>query len=253
MGAAYEARLDDDERVAVKVIHPERAGSKTAPERLVREARAAASIDSTHVVQVRAIEKDEPHGVSFIVMDMLQGSDLGQLIARRGALAPVPVVRAFVQARNGLQAAHDRGFVHRDVKPSNLFVHKQASGELTLKVCDFGVAKRAALDDSEDAAKLTSSGGVIGSPMYVSPEQASGSSEVDARSDVWSLGASLYEALSGSPPWGRQASRGRAHRGDLYPATRTARRARSLAPGRARRRDRARDAAGAQRPLPQHR
>ncbi|MBI4704482.1 MAG: protein kinase [Deltaproteobacteria bacterium] len=205
MGVVYEACDRDGNRYAIKVIAAERAGTNPAAlQRFVREARAVTSLHDEHVVRAFEVGSDAPRGVPFIVMELLHGTDLGRLIARHGALEPAAVARLFVQACRGIGAAHEAGRVHRDIKPANLFLHTLPGGEAVVKVCDFGIAKRV-LPGAEGASStgpsVTGTGGVVGSPRYMSPEQARGSKELDQRSDVWSLGVSLYEALAGVPPW----------------------------------------------------
>jgi serine/threonine-protein kinase len=209
MGTVYEASLPDGGRVAVKVIRPELAGPNLAARRrFVREARAAASIDNPHVVRVLEVGSDA-EGIPFIAMELLHGSDLQHVVKQLGALAPRTTARLFWQACDGLRAAHARGFVHRDVKPANLFLHRQPSGEVVVKLCDFGVVKQLDADGEADTtANLTHTGGVIGSPMYMSPEQATNAKTIDPRADVWSLGAALYETLTGVPPWHGKESMG---------------------------------------------
>jgi serine/threonine-protein kinase len=203
MGAVYEAETTDGVRCAVKVILGEQVGRGDARKRFVREARAIRAIDAENVVKILDADTDATEGHPFIAMELLKGRDLDRLVREKGALEPAPVVRAFVQACRGLAAAHARGIVHRDVKPANLFLHEDASGGVTVKVCDFGVAKRL---DGEGAsatstANLTQSGGVVGSPMYMSPEQAKSARDIDHRTDVWGIALSLHEALCGERPW----------------------------------------------------
>jgi len=203
MGAVYEAQTPDGSRHAVKVIVPELAGKNPgARRRFVREARAVSSIDSDHVVRVVEADTDPEQQLPYIVMELLCGMDLDTLIERHGALQPHVVARLFVQASRGLEAAHELSFVHRDIKPANLFLHEVPSGEVVTRVCDFGVAKQLATDGTNTTtANLTHTGGVIGSPMYMSPEQTRNAKHIDSRTDVWSLGISLYQALTGRQPW----------------------------------------------------
>ena len=203
MGAVYEGQLKG-KRVAVKVMLDEQlpALKPDALKRFVREARASMAIQSDHVVKVLEADTDPRHGTPYIVMEFLEGSDVDRLIKQHGPLEPGPVVRLFVQACAGLKAAHDLGIVHRDIKPANLFVHQLPSGAVTTKICDFGVAKTILSESGQSATVLTRTGGLLGSPMYMSPEQANDSKVVDLRTDIWSLGASLYEALSGHKVWG---------------------------------------------------
>lgn len=211
MGAVYEALTQTGDRVAVKVIlgDPE----KQKPEmlrRFVREARATMAVDSPNVVRIVDVDTDPQQNIPFIVMDLLSGTDLDKLIRQRGALEPAAVVSAFLQACSGLGAAHTRGILHRDVKPANVYIHRETDGRVCVKICDFGIAKQVAPDDGQAAVstELTRTGGVLGSPMYMSPEQARSAKHVDATSDVWSLGAALYEALSGRRVWEGHSSIG---------------------------------------------
>ena len=201
MGAVYEARGTEGEVVAVKVM-------LATSRRFVREAKSVMALDHDHVVRVFDAGVDDD--MNYLVMEKLHGSDLGALIARRGPIEPEAVATIFVQACLGVQAAHDRELVHRDIKPSNLFVHELESGEVVLKVCDFGIAKDVGPGAAYDttASDLTRSDGVLGSPLYMSPEQARNAKRVDARSDLWSLGVSLYQALSGTLPWRRRETVG---------------------------------------------
>jgi serine/threonine protein kinase len=205
MGGVYEAQGTDGRHVAAKVIFRSVAGQDDQHmRRFIREARAATAIDSLHVVKTFELGTDLKLGAPFIVMELLSGTDVARLLQEKGALLPPAAVRIFVQAARGLAAAHAVNIVHRDVKPANLFLHVAEPGQnVVVKVCDFGVAKR-----SEDGAThdLTRAGGVLGSPLYMSPEQAKTASHVDHRADVWGLCVSLYQTLSGSPPWDPNAS-----------------------------------------------
>jgi len=200
MGAVYQAQAADGTHYAVKIIKPELAGKNVAArQRFVREASAVASVQSEHVVRVVEADTDPQSELPFLVMEMLHGIDLGKLIERHGALRPEPVLRLFLQACNGLSAAHAQGLVHRDVKPGNLYLHQQPSGHVVVKLCDFGIVKRLGTESTE--TKLTATGGIIGSPVYMSPEQAKNAKNVDQRCDIWSLGVTLYQALTGQPPF----------------------------------------------------
>jgi len=175
----------------VKVIHETDANkSPDNRRRFVREARAASQIDNEHVVRVIEADADAAIGVPFIVMELLEGTDLEKIISRTGALDAVVVTRMFIQACRGLSAAHARGTVHRDVKPANLFLTIDGA----IKVLDFGVARIA-------SSKLTRSGLIVGTPDYMSPEQVTGT-VVDQRSDVFSAGAVFYQLLTGRKPFG---------------------------------------------------
>jgi serine/threonine protein kinase len=200
MGAVYEAKGTDGKGYAVKVIRPDLGDTKgrEATKRFVREARASQGIESPYVAQILDAGSDDARGLPYIAMELLSGHDLGRVIKDVGPLEPEAVIPIFVQACEGLAAAHGRGIVHRDIKPANIFLHEEG-GAVTAKLCDFGVAKQIAQMD--EGTELTRTGGVLGSPMYMSPEQATNAKNVDHRSDLWSLGMSLYEALTGHKPW----------------------------------------------------
>ena len=196
MGAVFEASDSDGRAVAIKLIRPE-AVSSGAVRRFLREARAAGEVGSPHVVP--GLDAAGGGRGPFIVMELLRGRDLGDTIAALGPLEPRLAARLFSDACEGLAAAHEAGLVHRDIKPSNLFLHEEEDGTVTVKICDFGIAKESVLSENETV--LTRTGGILGTPAYMSPEQAQDSKSVDARSDVWSLSAALYEAVAGTGPW----------------------------------------------------
>ncbi len=197
VAAAHHLHLD--QRVALKLMLPHAMGSKDAVSRFLREARAAARISSEHVARVfdvGAIESGEP----YIAMEYLEGTDLAQLLASRGRLPLGEAVEYLLQACEALSQAHAAGIVHRDLKPGNLFLAHRIDGQTLVKVLDFGISKMtgAAL---QSQAPLTRTAALMGSPLYMSPEQMGSSKSVDARSDVWSLGVVLYEMLGGAPPF----------------------------------------------------
>jgi serine/threonine protein kinase len=202
MGVVVQARDRVlDRQVAIKFLLPKLVGSDTAVQRFVREARAATRITSEHVVRLLEIEK-LPSGTPFFVMEYLDGCDLRTLLRERGALPPSLAVDYVLQALQAVAEGHVRGIVHRDLKPGNLFLTRRADGTPLIKVLDFGIAKTAESDAAE-AVALTSSEDVrLGSPAYMPPEQLQSPRDVDLRSDIWSLGATLYELLCGRPPFG---------------------------------------------------
>ncbi len=197
MGSVFEARhTGTGRRVAIKVITADLARNPAALARFEVEAKAAGTIDSEHVVAVLDAGLDEARGAPFMVMEALEGEDLDALLARAGALLPENAVRIALQALEGLEKAHARGIVHRDIKPSNIYLHDRGGGALTVKLLDFGVAKIM----NSGRPKLTRTGAIIGSPLYMSPEQARSRGQLDHRTDLWSLGVVLYEMLAGRTP-----------------------------------------------------
>ena len=198
MGVVLSAtHLELQQRVAIKVLLPNWPGSTQIETRFLREAQAAASIKSEHVVRVFDVGRLDS-GTPYMVMELLEGHDLSQ-----GALGhALPVEEAvdyLVQACDAMTAAHAEGLVHRDLKPANLFLSGDEHGIPTVKVLDFGISKLRRPTDENMA--LTEANGVMGSPMYMSPEQVRSARDVDARADLWSLGTILYELLSGEPPF----------------------------------------------------
>lgn len=196
MGAVFEAEGADGVPVAVKVIRPEATTDDTV-RRFAREAKSAMRIESPHVVRVFDVSTEGE--MPFMVMELLKGADLAATLERTGALDPAVAARIFVEACAGLGAAHDKGLVHRDIKPGNIFLHVDDDA-VTVKVCDFGIVKPVPTM-TQEATELTRTGGLVGTPAYMSPEQVQDPRAVDARSDLWSLALSLYAALSGKPAW----------------------------------------------------
>lgn len=202
MGAVFEAEhAVTGRRLAVKVILPDKASRPGAHDRFIREARAMGAIESPHVVQVLDAGRDAQTGAAYMAMELLSGEDLEHVLLRTGALSPEVVLRIAFQALSGIAAAHAKGIVHRDLKPANLFLAKGQDGTRVVKVLDFGIAKLAAQIEEEGSKDLTKTGSLLGSPMYMSPEQAAGLKTIDHRTDIWSLGCVLHEALSASPPY----------------------------------------------------
>ena len=177
--------------VALKVIQAGPAGER-ARARFVREARAAARVEHDHIVRVYAVA-NPPDGPPYLVMEYLDGSTLADRLRRRGWLAPREAAEVTAQVADGLAAAHDAGLIHRDVKPANI-LFDSATGRA--KIADFGLARPSTRPIVE-----TQVGSIAGTPAYMSPEQAQGRDEPDPRSDVYSLGATLYEALTGELPF----------------------------------------------------
>jgi eukaryotic-like serine/threonine-protein kinase len=202
MGLVYAAtNLALEQRVAIKLLRDEAASKPEAVERFTREARAAARIQSQHVARVLDIAFLES-GAPYIVMEYLDGEDLAQVVARDGPLAIEDVVRHTLAACEALAEVHAQGMIHRDLKPSNLFLALRADGTRDVKVLDFGISKKVASEAGGAAnPALTRTAAVLGSPRYMSPEQLRSARDVDARSDIWALGVTLFELLSGAQPF----------------------------------------------------
>ena len=204
MGHVYEAQhVGTLRRVAIKVISTgELARDKHIVGRFQREAKAAGAIDTQHICQVLDTGTDPESGAPFMVMELMTGEDVQQLLQRVGPLAPELALRLVAQACLGLAKAHEVDVVHRDIKPANLFLARKDGGEVLVKLLDFGIAKvKMEQAQSAENAGLTRTGMMLGSPLYMSPEQARGAKGIDHRTDLWSLGVVLYQLLTGRTPW----------------------------------------------------
>ena len=202
MGAVYEARhLGTGRRVAVKVITCQLAHTELVVARFQREARAAGTVESAHIAQILDSGKDLKTGLPFLVMEYLTGQDVQQLFTKLGPLPPDLALRILGQACLGLAKAHGAKVMHRDLKPANLFLAQRDEGELAIKILDFGIAKIKMDEVVSVQPDLTRTNSMLGSPLYMSPEQARGSKDIDYRTDIWSLGVVLYKLLSGRTPF----------------------------------------------------
>jgi serine/threonine-protein kinase len=195
VSAALHVELD--ERVAVKLMKRSSMNPQSIA-RFLREARAAAKIKSEHVARVTDVGMLES-GTPYMVMELLDGEDLSHLVRTRGPL-PVPdAVDYVLQACEAVAEAHAMGVVHRDLKPENLFLARKPGGQRVVKVVDFGISKQLSRDGEasvDDGAKTRTSAW-LGSPLYMSPEQMRSAKDVDARTDLWSMGLILFELLTG--------------------------------------------------------
>src|SRR6185295_1033402 len=199
MGAVYEGEhVEIGKRVAIKVIEHEHAKSDELAARFKREAQAASRVESEHIVHVFDVGRDPDVGL-YMVMEILSGTDVSTRI-ENGLMPVEDATTIMLQTARGLAKAHAAGVVHRDLKPANLFLTKREDGSPCVKILDCGISKiiRAENDPAKSKASLTREGMVIGTPQYMSPEQAQGL-PVDARTDVWSLAAVAYELYSGKP------------------------------------------------------
>ncbi len=192
MGIVVAAQhLQLREPVALKFLHGEMAKKEAIVKRFTREAQAAARIKSEHVARVFDVGVHE--GAPFIVMELLAGSDLHKLSAVRGPLPWSEAALYIAQACEAVAEAHLYGIIHRDIKPANLFLTRRADGSPLVKVLDFGISKMLGEVDEN----LTATTDVLGSPLYMSPEQIESPRDVDGRTDVWALGAILYKLITG--------------------------------------------------------
>ena len=189
-----------EERVAIKFLLPHALSNGEAVTRFLREARAAVRIKSEHVARVTDVGQLET-GAPYMIMEYLDGTDLGSLVQRNGALPIEESVEYVLQACEAIAEAHALGIVHRDLKPANLFLVRRADGTPSVKVLDFGISKMTGLDGSGSDLGMTKTQTIMGSPLHMSPEQMASSRDVDARTDIWALGAILYELLAGKVPF----------------------------------------------------
>ncbi len=198
MGSVYLVRhVHLQKRFAVKVLAPQIAENRRAVERLHQEAVAASSIDHDNIVDIVNFDVTERDEV-FIVMELLDGPSLAQVLETQGALQPERALPIAMQIAAALQAAHERGIVHRDLKPENVMLVRKGGREL-VKVLDFGISKVRSAEAEQ--VRVTRTGQLVGTPLYMSPEQARGEKDVDHRADIYALGVMLYEMLTGSPPF----------------------------------------------------
>jgi eukaryotic-like serine/threonine-protein kinase len=200
MGVVVAARhLQLDTRVAIKFLLPSMLGNEEAVARFANEARRAVKIQSEHVARVLDVGTLD-NGAPYMVMEYLQGADLSAVLRQRGPLPVEEAVDYLLQAMEAIAEAHALGIVHRDLKPANLFSIQRPDGRASIKVLDFGISK---LTDAESAegVSVTKTSALMGSPLYMSPEQMRSSKDVDSRTDIWALGVILFELVTGRPPF----------------------------------------------------
>jgi eukaryotic-like serine/threonine-protein kinase len=200
MGAVYLGEnVRIQRKVAIKVLHGAYSSNVEVAQRFEREAQAAGRIGNDHILEVLDLG-ELPAGDRFMVMEHLEGETLAHRIKRLGRMAPHQIAPIAQQMLAGLAAAHAAGIVHRDLKPENIFILKEKAGKKDyVKIIDFGISKFQPLGG--DAMKMTRTGVVMGTPYYMAPEQASGSRDADARSDLYAVGVMLYEAVTGRVPF----------------------------------------------------
>jgi serine/threonine-protein kinase len=201
MGAVYEATHTlIGKRVAVKVLLEKYAQREAIVKRLKQEAQLASSIGNEHIIDITDFGNTDD-GRTFVVMEFLEGESLAECLGREPKLPEGRILRVASQTASALAAAHAKGVVHRDIKPENIFLLKRKELDF-VKVVDFGISKSLrASDTDEEAVRLTQTGMVLGTPLYMSPEQARGDEDLDHRVDIYALGVIMYEAASGRVPF----------------------------------------------------
>jgi eukaryotic-like serine/threonine-protein kinase len=199
MGVVFAAQHEMlGEEVALKLMLADAMQGEDAVVRFVNEARSAAKVKGEHVVRVLDVAVLDD-GRPYIVMELLEGVDLGQLLETSGPLAPETTVDYLLQAMEAIAQAHAKGLVHRDLKPSNLFLATQPDGARVIKVLDFGIAKASKV--GPHALALTKTKALMGSPVYMAPELIRNSKDAGQQSDVWALGVTAFELLAGRTPF----------------------------------------------------
>jgi serine/threonine-protein kinase len=197
MGRVYEGiDKQNDSRVALKILHEDVAKDEIALERFKREYEISSLLPHDHIVRVIDFQRDLVSSTWILVMEFLEGEELRYILKREKVLPPERLVRMISQVAIGLDGAHDRNFIHRDLKPDNLFLCGTREGDI-VKLLDFGSVK----DQSGSRKKLTMLGTTIGSPYYMAPEQAQGLESIDRRADVFALAAVAYECMTGEVPF----------------------------------------------------
>jgi serine/threonine protein kinase len=202
MGAVVAARhLELDHKVAIKFLLPALLANQESVARFAREARAAVKITSEHVVRVLDVGSLD-NGAPYMVMEFLEGDDLSGWLRTRGRLPIEQATEFLLQACVAIADAHSLGIVHRDLKPANLFCVRRNDGQLVIKVLDFGISKvTGGTHPSDSGMSVTRTSAIMGSPLYMSPEQVQSSKDVDSRTDLWALGIILFELLTGGVPF----------------------------------------------------
>ncbi len=196
-GAVWHAKNElIDRDVALKVMKPEVAEDDIALQRFFNEAKASGRVRNQSIVEILDLGQAED-GSPFLVFELLDGEGLDTYLNREGLMPPERALELFVGVARALNLAHTQGVIHRDLKPANIFIHRTLTGERVAKILDFGISR---VSDTGHNFSLTRTGMVVGSPAYMSPEQASGREDLDGRADVWSLGVVLFECLTGTLP-----------------------------------------------------
>jgi serine/threonine-protein kinase len=185
-----------DRDVALKIMRPDVAEDAVALQRFFNEAKASGRVRSPSIVEILDLGQAED-GSPFLVFELLEGEGLDEMLRREGIISAELSLELLVGVAKALEQAHAHGIIHRDLKPANLFITKSNAGTPIAKILDFGISK---VFDTGHNFTLTRTGTVVGSPAYMSPEQAAGREDIDGRADIWSLGVVMYEALTGTLP-----------------------------------------------------
>lgn len=201
MGAVYEAlHTTIGSRVAVKVLHPEAARQPESLERFRREAQVAGTIGHPNIVRVHDIgQTPSPNRVPYMVMDFVEGRSLAEVLYREAPIEPRRAANIATQILSALGAAHAKGVVHRDIKPENVLVLPEPDGSEVARVLDFGISKFREL--GPDRQGLTRTGTILGTPLFMAPEQARGETDIDHRIDLYAVGVTLYVMITGEQPY----------------------------------------------------
>ncbi|APR86460.1 Serine/threonine-protein kinase pkn3 [Minicystis rosea] len=201
MGVVVAAKhLTLGERVAIKFLLPHALERPDVVARFIREGQASARLKSEHITRVHDVGTLAT-GAPFLVMEYLDGKDLGAILEAQGPLAVERAIDFVLQSCEALAEAHVAGVIHRDLKPSNLFVIKRVDGSPSIKIIDFGISKLQPTSGDGMEGEMTATAVMMGSPLYMAPEQMASARGVDARADIWSLGVILHTLLTGSPPF----------------------------------------------------
>ena len=196
-GSVWAARNElIDRDVALKIMRPDVAEDAVALQRFFNEAKASGRVRSPSIVEILDLGQAED-GSPFLVFELLEGEGLDEKLRREGTVAPETMMEMLVGVARALEMAHAQGIIHRDLKPANIYVSRGVNGQPVAKILDFGISK---VFDTGHNFALTRTGTVVGSPAYMSPEQAAGREDIDGRADIWSLGVVMYEALTGTLP-----------------------------------------------------
>lgn len=199
MGEVYEARHSLIGRAcAIKVLPADENLTQEHVTRMIREAQAASALGHPNIVQIYDFRMDSS-GRFFMVMELLKGASLAEVLAQYGVLKTEVAATIMMQVLSALAGAHAKGIVHRDLKPDNIYLASDPAGSFKVKLLDFGISKFTSV--GADSLRLTKTGAVLGTPYYMSPEQAEGKKDLDKRSDIWSCGAILYEMVTGGVPF----------------------------------------------------